>query len=121
MLPLGDSWAGICLADPQRPAPPDDASLHSLCNLGYSRHSCSRFPPDAGPDAARFAISGDDGRMIRIAWALERDHHPFDHGALEYSRASRSFEAAAVPAALLRQAAAYVASYLRLKSAQPER
>src|SRR5262249_20289886 len=32
MLPLGDSWAGLCRANPDQPAPPDEAAVRPLCN-----------------------------------------------------------------------------------------
>jgi hypothetical protein len=116
MLPLGDSWTGICIADPLHPTPADDSVLHPLCNLGYARHTCNRFPASSGPDAARFSIARDDSDAIRIAWVLERDHHPFGHGMLTWSRADRDFTAPD-SAAPVRQARAYVASYLRRKQA----
>src|SRR5215208_3786595 len=117
MLPLGAAWTGICRADPLDPAQPDEADLRRLCNLGYARRSCRRFPPDSGSDAVRFALKGDDNGSIRLAWVVERDHHPFANGTLEYSRESRAFVAETAETMLLRQARAYIESYLRLKQA----
>jgi hypothetical protein len=97
--------------------------LRPLCNLGYARETCARFPAGDGPDAVRFTISRCDGATLRLYYVMERDHHPFAHGPLEYSRAARSFAAPTAsetpPAAqelVLRQAQAYVESYLRRKS-----
>ena len=114
MLPLGDSWTGVCTADPSQPWPPGENALRA-CNLGYARGACSRFPDDQGPDAVRFAIRGDDGRCVSISWVAERDHHPFAHGSLEYSLAGRCFRDS-TPRVLAGQARAYVESYLLRKS-----
>src|ERR1035438_6075017 len=83
-LPLGDSWAGDCRAIPGAPWQPATAITHPLCNLGYARGNCDRFPCDDGPDAVRFTISADNGACLRLYYVLERNHHPFAHGPLEY-------------------------------------
>jgi hypothetical protein len=116
MLPLGDSWAGVCRAAPDRPSPPDDAILRPLCNLGYARGNCARFPEGDGPDAVRFAISSDAGEALRISYVIERDHHPFAHGRLEYFTASGAFAERPCGEILERQAQAYVESYRRRKA-----
>jgi hypothetical protein len=112
LLPLGDAWAGVCLALPENPAQPDDASL-PLCNLGYARGACPRFPSHTGPDAVRFAIARDDGRSLQIYYDLERGHLPFHHGQVEYFREAGSFQPPLPATAFGHQARAYVASYLR--------
>ena len=108
-LPLGDSWSGFCRAIPD--------SAHSVsdgcCNLGYARGNCVRFPAGDGPDAVRFTISRHESASLSIYYVIERDHHPFAHGALEYSFAAGSFTAAPEPETVARQAHAYVESYLR--------
>jgi hypothetical protein len=116
MLPLGDSWAGICRAIPDRPSPPDDAVLRPLCNLGYARDVCGRFPPGDGPDAVRFTISRDDGTFIAVSYVIERDYHPFAHGRLQYSAAAGAFAERPGGEILDRQAQAYVESYRRRTS-----
>jgi hypothetical protein len=113
LLPLGDSWAGVCRSAPDRPSPPDDAALRPLCNLGYARETCARFPSGDGPDAVRFMISRDDGASIGIYYVIERDHHPFAHGKLRYSADSRTFADRPGGEILERQAQAYVESYRR--------
>ena len=112
-LPLGDPHTGFCHADPAGPAEPGEAALKELCNLGYARNGCQRFPRDSPADAVRFMISHDDGARIRVLWARERDHHPYDQGWLDYSLADEAFHAAHADAILQQQAQAYVASYLR--------
>jgi hypothetical protein len=115
MLPLGDSWAGVCRAIPERPGPPDEAILRPLCNLGYARGTCARFPEGDGPDAVRFAISRDAGAAIRISYVIERDHHPFAHGNLEYFPATGAVGERPGGETLERQAQAYAESYRRRK------
>ena len=115
MLPLGATWTGFCRALSDRAWQPDEAILRSLCNLGYARGTCSRFPSGDGPDAVRFTISRDDGASLRIYYVVERDHHPFSHGPLEYSLANAAFADPPQGEIICRQAQAYVESYLRRK------
>jgi len=116
MLPLGGHWAGDCSAAPGLTCQPDAATLRALCNLGYARGACSRFPDDDGPDAVRFTISGDDGATLRLYYVVERNHHPFAHGPLAWSLALAAFAEPPASQALHRQACAYVESYLQRKS-----
>jgi hypothetical protein len=117
MLPLGGAWSGVCRAIPGDAWTPEAADLERRCNLGYARGVCSRFPDDAGPDAIRFTFSSDDGAILRLYYVAERDHHPFAHGPLEYSRAAAGITPPdACRETLDAQAAAYAASYLRRKS-----
>ena len=115
-LPLGDAYTGRCQADAARPVEPGLAVLRDLCNLGYARGRCERFPQGDGPDAVRFAVAQHNGGVIRIQWVREKDHHPLDHGPLDYSMADRSFTGSHPNSAILRQAEAYLASYLRRKN-----
>jgi hypothetical protein len=120
MLPLGDSWAGMCLAGPESPAAPDDYSLHHICNLGYARGRCRRFPEADVPDAVRFALADAAGGAIQVRWSAERDHQPAAHGTLLFDRATGAIaSSASLPAAVSRLAAAYIASYRRRKDLEP--
>jgi hypothetical protein len=121
MLPLGDFWSGECRATAGQPWTPDDSHLHRLCNLGYARGACDRFPaansPDT-PDAVRFTISRVEGQLIHLYFVIERDHHPFAHGPLAYSTAEQSLvTGSSAGESLARQAEAYAGSYLRRKDA----
>jgi hypothetical protein len=118
-LPLGDAWTGLCRASHDTPLEPEPASLVGLCHLGYARGRCARFPKDdLGPDAVRFAVSRDSGASLDLCYVLERDHHPFAHGSLSYSPASRRFISQPSCPIMTRQAEAYVESYLRRKEAR---
>ena len=112
MLPLGERWAGLCHVDGALPTQPQDAMY---CNLGYARGRCSRFPDDAGADAVRFTITQDDAAGVKLYYVMERDHHPFAHGPLDYFFAA-GFGAAAGDL-LERQATAYVETFRRRKGA----
>jgi hypothetical protein len=115
MLPLGDWWTGVCHAVPDAPHPAGVSECDTSCNLGYARGECARFPDGEGPDAVRFTISSHESDVIRIYYVVERDHHPFAHGRLEYSLSAAAFVTPPAAATLTRQAQAYVESYLRRK------
>jgi hypothetical protein len=113
-MPLGDAWSGVCRAAPGGDWLPDPNTLQQLCNFGYARGKCGCVPSDV-PDAVRFGVSHDRDGLIRIYWVMEKDHLPFAHGPLEYSRADAGFLAAHPDARVTQQAQAYVSSYLRRK------
>jgi hypothetical protein len=127
MLPLGDTWDGVCHAHPDAAWEPDEVTLRTLCNMGYARGCCGRFPADDGPDAARFTITRDSPETIGVYYVLERGHHPWAHGALEFSRAGALLDQPLMDQPLLGQpilgqpasestlrlARAYVESYVR--------
>ncbi|MFN7993717.1 MAG: hypothetical protein U0Q18_08965 [Bryobacteraceae bacterium] len=112
--PLGDLWSGLCKATEGTDHTPDSSTLRQFCNFGYARSKCGRCPSE-GPDAVRFCISKDRDDFISIYWVMEKDHLPFGHGSLEYSRAGGRMSAAGADAGLVRQAEAYVSSYLLRK------
>jgi hypothetical protein len=113
MLPLGDAWDGVCRAAPDSPSTPDETTLVSYCNMGYARGCCARFPAGDGPDAARFTISAGGAATLHVYYVLERDHHPWAHGQLEFSREGAALADQPVSAATLGLARAYLESYLR--------
>lgn len=114
MLPLGDAWEGLCGANPDSPWEPDEITLLTICNMGYARGRCAHFPAGDGPDAARFTIAADGPETLRVYYVLERDHHPWAHGPLEFSRAGSAFTPGQpIGDATLGLARAYVESYLR--------
>ena len=101
MLPLGDSWSGVCRAAGAA-MEPDEVTLNQYCSLGYARGCCGHFPEGDGPDAVRFHIASDDGEL-RIRYVVERNHHPYAHGIIAAG--------ASTAAVLDRQANAYAESY----------
>lgn len=77
--PLGDWYRGVC-----RSARPGPASLPLLlCNYGYARGACVRFPlASDAPDAVRFSMVTAPGGDPQVQFALEKDHYPAGHGVL---------------------------------------
>jgi hypothetical protein len=120
MLPLGDAWSGVCHADPNAPWQPDAATLYPLCNIGYARSRCARFPAGDGPDAVRFSIRAAEGSALELYYVVERDHLPYAHGALEYTAEADLRPAPGLPA-VTRLARAYVSSYFRRRAEAPDR
>ena len=115
MLPLGDWWKGMCHAAGEAPEGAGESWCDTACNLGYARGTCERFPEGPGPDAVRFTISSHEGAAIGIYYVVERDHHPYGQGRLEYWPEAKAFATPPETALLARQAEAYVESYLRRK------
>jgi hypothetical protein len=103
--PLGDLHNGVCAAAPG--AAIDNTILQRCCNNGYGRSECPRAAASEA-DAARFLIRSHHEDTIEIAWAQERDHHPFGVGVLQFSP-----EMAESAEPLQRQAAAFAMCYLR--------
>jgi hypothetical protein len=86
--------------------------MREVCNLGYGRSCCERFPSASTADAVRFHIAKDSGGLIQIQYVFERDCWPGEHGAIEWS-AERRFSPDMGNDVLRRQAEAFLESYLR--------
>lgn len=90
-LPLGGSYRGTCHARPGEVIEPPD-SHRDLCNCGYARGRCDRFPEDSVADAVRFSMTGN-----QLTYVLERDCAPVEHGIVTdaagelLSRQARAF------------------------------
>jgi hypothetical protein len=110
-LPLGDAWSGLCCADPSQPFQPGVETLYPICNIGYARSRCARFPGGDAPDAVRFCIAAETGASLQLYYVVERDHLPLAHGPLEYSRHDATLQPEPAIAAVTHLAKAYVASY----------
>jgi hypothetical protein len=119
MLPLGGRWRGTCRAHMESAAEPEE-SMRPVCNLGYARGVCRHFPAGDGPDAVRFTVTGDAGGRLALYYVVERDHHPFAHGPLEYTRDTGAI-VTPPDETLCRQAQAYAESYRRRKEIQEGR
>jgi len=115
-MPLGDTWRGACKAEADSFVP-ENSVLSELCNMGYARGRCPRYPQADARDAIRFLIARDRDQLIRIEYVVEHDHLPYGYGALQYHRASGALVSTLGDAVIERQALAYVTSYLRRKPA----
>ena len=111
-LPLGDPYTGECRATGAA-FQPEEHCVREICNVGYGRGRCDRFPETAPADAVRFHVAEDGGEALRVQYVLERDCWPAQHGALECSAES---VAGTDDEILRKQAAAFLASYLRRRS-----
>jgi hypothetical protein len=111
-LPLGDAYAGTCLAHPAEVVEPAEARLRELCNCGYARGRCQRFPHDSAGDAVRFSVTDNKNGQVRVVYIVEREHVPVEHGVLEF--AGEEMRAGGrISELLARQARVFVESYLR--------
>jgi hypothetical protein len=109
-LPLGDPCFGFCRQQPDISFAPPEDHQRELCNRGYARGLCEHFPASSAADAVRFFVSGDQNGRLSVVYVFEKDHAPLSHGALEFSAADT---AAASDDLLMRQARAFVESYLK--------
>jgi hypothetical protein len=112
-LPLGDPWGGTCHARADDIVEPPDLRQRELCNCGYARTRCDRFPGGEAADAMRFSITGDSGGVIRMVYIVEKDHAPASHGVLEFPA---SGEITGVSYLLAEQAKAFLRSYLHRRT-----
>lgn len=85
----------------------------NVCNTGYARSRCPRFPSDTLHDAVRFHVASENGDLIRLQYVYEKQWWPGDHGTLEYSRSLHAIATDAGTNLLRQQAAAFAASWVR--------
>ena len=83
-LPLGAGWRGSCSATAEE-FTPDDATIHSFCNLGYAA-GCPRLPADRDWDAIRFSVARTSVDQITLNYICESAHAPAQHGRLIFDR-----------------------------------
>jgi hypothetical protein len=114
-LPLGDAYRGVCHSDPSHPFDPRDTARRDLCNYGYARGRCDRFPPDSSADAIRFSVAGDENGRIRLVYIAEKDHAPAQHGSVESSVEEIQSIRVSENELISKQARVFLESYLRRK------
>jgi hypothetical protein len=112
-LPLGDPYRGACHAHSSEVFEPDEIDLRDLCNCGYARGRCERFPQESVADAARFSIAADEDDRVQLIYVLEKDYAPVEYGALHYAVGQDRMTGAQLSMPLERQARAFLESYLR--------
>jgi hypothetical protein len=84
-FPLGGTFGGACHASPADVIEPPEAQQRELCNCGYARGRCDRFPGEGAADAVRFSVTEDTAKRLRVIYVIEKDHAPDRFGTLEYS------------------------------------
>jgi hypothetical protein len=109
-LPLGDQYSGECRSSGAG-FQPEETRVRQVCNVGYGRGCCERFPESSAADAVRFHVSDDGGKLIRIQYIFERDCWPKEHGIFEC--ANTSVSSGPEEEVLRKQATAFLESYLR--------
>ena len=105
-LPLGDPYRGVCFSRPaEGPFEPSEGAQRDLCNCGYARGVCDRFPGGESADAVRFSVTSCQGGCVDLVYVFERNHTPQRHGLIQFPETGTGL--------LARQADAFVKSYLR--------
>ncbi len=90
--------------------------MRKLCNLGYARGRCPRFPAAFdGPDAIRFSITSDDRDTISLLCIFERDYSPSRHSPVMYDTRAARFTSPVGSSSLEAQARQFVDNYLSRK------
>ena len=112
-FPLGEAYRGLCHAASEPFEPPESAQ-EELCNCGYARGRCDRFPRESA-DAVRFSIESENDQRLRVIYIFERRHAPETHGVIEYSKLSATFEAE-LDRRLFALASAFIRSHLRISA-----
>ena len=111
-FPLGDPFSGACHARPAEIVEPTEARQRELCNCGYARTRCDRFPGDGAADAVRFSVTEDAPERVLVVYIVEKDHAPAEHGTLEYSVDDARLDGPVISDVLAQQARAFLESYL---------
>lgn len=114
-LPLKGACDGHCCAPGHEGIQPLPEELKD-CNLGYATN-CPRLPRERSCDAVRFSIARDIGSKLVLYFVCELDHHPAEHGSLEYDLAAGRWQSPHDDARLQRMAECYLETYLQSRSA----
>jgi hypothetical protein len=111
-FPLGHPYSGVCHARPEEPFVPPESSLHDLCNCGYARSRCDRFPKDSTVDAVRFSVTSIEPDSVCLVCILEGAHAPVEYGTLKYATRQSRFVDPPPTAILSAQAQVFLESHL---------
>ena len=118
-LPLGAGWKGHCTAPEHSGEVPSDEQLRDGCNLGYARN-CAWCPPDRPWDSTRFGVSKECEQRITLCYVCEKEHHPVEHGTLEYDPVLGRWNSKHPDQRVQRMAESYMESYLLRKNVRPD-
>lgn len=115
-LPLGDPFGGVCHARPAEVIEPPEARQRELCNCGYARGRCDRFPGGNAADAVRFSVTDETAARLLVVYVMEKNYTPAEYGTLEYAVEEARLDGAHVGEILVQQARAFLESYLRRRA-----
>jgi len=113
-LPLRGGWSGHCCATGHEDAEISREELNG-CNLGYATN-CPRLPRERSCDAVRFSVAQDMGEKLLVCYVCERDHHPVEHGTLEFNLTSAQWNVCHGDTRIQRMAECYVEKYLERRA-----
>jgi hypothetical protein len=117
-LPLGDAYSGFCRVRSGEVHAPPEEHQREICNCGYARGRCDRFPEGDSADAVRFSVSADRrAGKLRLVYILEREHAPASHGAIEFKVKKGALLDSPGDGVLAAQGRAFAESYLRKSNA----
>jgi hypothetical protein len=116
-LPLGDAYFGSCRVRPGEFHAPPESHQREVCNCGYARGRCDRFPTGDAADAVRFSVTKGRAGKLRLVYILEKEHAPSSHGALEFSIKKGALLDSPSDGLLAVQGRAFAESYLRKTNA----
>jgi hypothetical protein len=119
-FPLGDPFGGACHARSGDVIEPPEARQRELCNCGYARGRCDRFPGDSAADAVRFSVTDDTATRVSVVYVVEKDHAPAEFGTLEYAIEESRLEGPHISDVLVQQARAFLESYLSRRAGRRE-
>jgi hypothetical protein len=111
-FPLGDLFAGECHARPTEVIEPPESHQRELCNCGYIKGRCDRFPGGSAADAVRFSVTLDTPTRLSVVYVIEKDHAPAEYGTLEYWIDNARLDGPSITEVLVAQARAFLESYL---------
>jgi hypothetical protein len=120
-LPLGVGWQGLCTATaaPTGAVPVNAAGANALptpeelrdhCNLGYAH--CAHLPAVRYADAVRFSVAASSHARVVLNYVCERDHHPGEHGTLDFDVSGRRWATTHPDARVQRMAECYLESHI---------
>ena len=107
--PLGDLFSGTCHASASNLT---ERHQNELCNNGYARGRCDRFPGGSVPDAVRFSVTEDSPARLLVVYVVEKDHAPVEFGTFEYLISDARLDGPPISDVLAQQARAFLESYL---------
>ena len=111
-LPLLDEYEGLCLAMAEAFQPPDELRFR-VCNHGYGRGSCPRFPTTESRSCARFDVRGASAEALELLLVEEQDHAPVRWQAHRYYFETERLEPDLGDRCIRAQALAFCRSYTR--------
>lgn len=110
-LPLIEEYEGLCRVAAEPFAAPADTQFR-LCNQGYPRGGCERFPSDETRSCLRYELLSRSEDIFEVMIIAERDYAPVEWRVVKYSFAAGTVEPEMSDACMRAQLAAFCRAYL---------